>query len=105
MQMHAALNNSKKNWETMLGALADRSRLLIINELLKSEASVNDLANALDIQMYNVSKHLRILEECGLVIKRKNGIKRIYKISEDLQPHSSDTRRVLDLGCCKFIFN
>ncbi|KPK01326.1 MAG: hypothetical protein AMK71_06035 [Nitrospira bacterium SG8_35_4] len=103
--MHAELNNSKKKWETMLGALADRIRLLIINELLKRESSVNELVDALRIQTYNVSKHLRVLEESGLIMKRKDEIKRIYKISEDLQPHSSDTRRVLNLGCCKFIFN
>jgi DNA-binding transcriptional ArsR family regulator len=103
--MKHILNTSDQSWETMLGVLADRSRLLIINELLKSESSVNDLANALSNRPYNISKHLKILEESGLVVKRKNGIKRIYKISEDFQPHSSDAGRVLDLGCCMFLFN
>jgi len=103
--MRAELNNSKKNWETMLGALADRNRLLIVNELLKRASSVNDLASALCIQTYNISKHLKVLEERGLVLKRKCGIKRIYKISEDLHSRSSQSRRILDLGCCTFVFS
>jgi DNA-binding transcriptional ArsR family regulator len=99
-------NNSTKKWQTMLSALADRSRLLIINELLKSESSVNDLANILNNRVYNISKHLRILEECGLVVKRKNGIRRIYRIAEDVHLRSSlQNGRVLDLGCCRFIFD
>jgi DNA-binding transcriptional ArsR family regulator len=102
--MHITVNGIDRDWESILSALADKNRLLIINELLKRESSVNDLADTLKIQMYNISKHLKILEESGLVIKRKNGIKRIYKISEDLQTRSSNTGRILDLGCCTFIF-
>lgn len=96
--------NSGKDWENMLSALADRNRLLIINELLKRESSVSDLESTLNIQMYNISKHLRILEESGLVAKRKNGIKRIYRIADELQPRDSEAKRVLDLGSCAFIF-
>ncbi len=102
--MQSTLNLAKENWEKMLGALANRNRLLIINELLKKESSVNNLSSALSIKTYNISKHLRILEDSGLVIKRKYGINRIYKISENLHSYSSQTKRVLDLGCCKFKF-
>ncbi len=92
------------SWTTILKALADENRLQIIHELLKKEATVQDLSKSLGIQMYNMSKHLRILEANGLVKKRKEGIHRIYHITKDLRSHLSEDNRVLDLGCCKFMF-
>ncbi len=68
------------------------------------EATVQDLATILDIQMYNISKHLKILEANGLVQKRKDGIHRIYYVAESLRSRLSEDNQVLDLGCCKFIF-
>ncbi len=92
------------NWTAILKALADESRLQIIHELLKQEATVQDLSTILDVQMYNISKHLKVLEANGLVQKRKDGIHRIYHISENFRSHISDDNQILDLGCCKFIF-
>jgi len=107
--MNQSLNNSMPqsplDWTLTLKALADDNRLQIIHELLKHEASVQDLSNSLDIKMYNISKHLKILENGGLVKKRKEGVHRIYHITENLKSRLSDNNQVLDLGCCKFIFN
>lgn len=99
--------NSKSDfdWPSILKALADESRLQIINELLKKEASVQDLSDGLDIKTYNMSKHLKILETSGLVKKRKEGIHRIYYITEHLRSRLSEDNQVLDLGCCKFMFD
>lgn len=93
------------NWTSILKALADENRLQIIHELLKQDSSVQDLANLLEIQPYNISKHLKILETSGLVKKRKDGAHRIYHITENLKTHLSDNNQILDLGCCKFIFD
>jgi len=49
----------------ILKALADENRLRIIHELLNKEASVQNLANTLGIKIYNISKHLKILEQVG----------------------------------------
>ncbi len=95
---------SHLNWTTILKALADENRLQIIHELLKREASVQDLSTNLGLKTYNISKHLKILETNGLVRKRKEGVHRIYHITERLKSRLSDDR-VLDLGCCKFIFS
>lgn len=101
-------NNSKieshLSWTIILKALADENRLQIIHELLRQEASVQDLSNTLDIKTYNISKHLKILETSGLVRKRKVGVHRIYHITEKLRSRLTDDNQVLDLGCCKFIF-
>ncbi len=95
---------SHLNWTTILKALADENRLQILHELLKQESSVQDLSNLLGIKTYNISKHLKILEINGLVRKRKEGVHRIYHITENLKSHLSENNQVLDLGCCKFIF-
>ncbi|UCH81088.1 MAG: winged helix-turn-helix transcriptional regulator [Nitrospiraceae bacterium] len=96
---------STLNWTSILKALADENRLQIIHTLLKQESSVQDLSESLDIKTYNISKHLKILETSGLVQKRKDGIHRIYHVTENLRSHLSEDNQVLDLGCCKFIFS
>lgn len=96
---------SHLNWTITLKALADENRLQIIHTLLNKEASVQDLSTILEIKTYNISKHLKILETSGLVRKRKEGVHRIYHITENLKSHLSSDNQVLDLGCCKFIFD
>lgn len=95
---------SPLNWTSILKALADENRLQIIHTLLKQESSVQDLSESLDLKTYNISKHLKILETSGLVQKRKDGVHRIYHVTEHLRSRLSDDNQVLDLGCCKFIF-
>ena len=60
-------------WITSLKALADRSRLRIIRTLLDHALTVNDLSERLGISQYNVSKHLRILREAGLITQYNYG--------------------------------
>ncbi len=102
-------NNSRiestLNWTSILKALADENRLQIIHTLLKQESSVQDLSESLDVKTYNISKHLKILETSGLVQKKKDGVHRIYHVTENLRSRLSEDNQVLDLGCCKFIFS
>ena len=95
---------SSFDWTIILKALADENRLQIISKLLKGEISVNKLSEALNLKIYNVSRHLKTLETCGLIEKRKEGNHRIYKISNELKSRLSDNKQVLDLGCCQFKF-
>lgn len=100
-----SFDKSTVKWTAILKALADENRLRIIHELLREQSTVQDLSTILDSRIYNVSKHLKILEASGLVKKKKDGIHRIYKITESLRSRLSENNQVLDLGCCKFIFN
>ncbi len=95
---------SSIDWTIILKALADENRLQIINRLLKGELSVNKLSDTLALKIYNVSRHLKILETSGLIEKRKEGNHRFYKISKELKSRLSDDKQVLDLGCCQFKF-
>ncbi|GAA1151117.1 metalloregulator ArsR/SmtB family transcription factor [Nocardioides aquiterrae] len=61
-------------------AIADPKRLLIINELRDQELSVGDLCEALDISQSNVSQHLAILRERGVVSTRRDGTRVLYTL-------------------------
>lgn len=62
--------------------LADANRLLIIMELAKGELSVSILTEKLGLQQANVSKHLGLLREHGLVISRREGTNIYYSLSD-----------------------
>lgn len=92
------------NWTETLKALADETRLLIIQELLKHDVSVTELSEILDIEIYNISRHLKVLEANGLLEGKKKGRKKIYSVTESIKSRFSAQEQVLDLGCCKFAF-
>lgn len=54
-------------------AIADPKRLLILNELREGPRSVGEIAEALGAPMANVSQHLAILRERGIVTRERRG--------------------------------
>jgi DNA-binding transcriptional ArsR family regulator len=48
-------------------ALADPTRRAILARLARSEATVGDLAKPFDITLPAVSRHLKVLEQAGLI--------------------------------------
>ena len=62
--------------------LSDANRLLIIAELAKGEVSVNELAQRLQLRQANVSKHLGLMRERGLVVARREGATIYYALSD-----------------------
>ncbi len=60
--------------------LADANRLLIINELGKGELPVNELVRRLELRQSNVSKHLGLMRERGLVTTRREGSTVYYRL-------------------------
>jgi ArsR family transcriptional regulator len=62
--------------------LSDANRLLIITELAKSEISVSELTRRLGLQQSNVSKHLSLMREHGLVNYRREGSTLFYSLSD-----------------------
>ncbi len=53
--------------------LADPKRLLIINALREGERTVSELVDELGIPQANVSQHLAVMRDKGLVRARKDG--------------------------------
>jgi DNA-binding transcriptional ArsR family regulator len=61
--------------------LADPKRLLIINALRDGERTVSDLVDELGLPQANVSQHLAVLRDKGLVHARKDGQFAYYSVT------------------------
>src|SRR4051812_30350568 len=62
-------------------AVAEPRRREILDALAEGEWSVNDLVTALALPQPQVSKHLRVLREVGLVQVRDAGRQRLYRVN------------------------
>jgi DNA-binding transcriptional ArsR family regulator len=62
-------------------AIAEPHRRQILNLLTRGERPVNDLVKSLRVPQPQVSKHLRVLKEVGLVTVREAGRSRLYQLN------------------------
>ncbi|HET6627371.1 MAG TPA: metalloregulator ArsR/SmtB family transcription factor [Nocardioidaceae bacterium] len=60
----------------MFSALADPTRRDIVARLAAGDATVNDLAEPYDVTVQAVSKHLKVLEDAGLVSRSRDAQRR-----------------------------
>jgi len=68
-------------------AVAEPRRRQILDLLARGERPVNDVVAALGLAQPQVSKHLRVLREAGLVGVRGSGQQRLYRLNaEKLKP-------------------
>jgi len=61
-------------------ALADPSRRAIFVSLTRGEAAVNELTARFDISQPAVSQHLAALKNAGLVNRRRDGRRVLYRV-------------------------
>ena len=64
-------------------ALADPTRRAILARLATGAATVNELAEPFDISLQAVSKHLKMLERGGLIIRTREAQSRPCQIQAD----------------------
>lgn len=57
-------------------------RLRLLQVLQAGEHSVGELVEATGAQQANVSKHLQLLRQAGLVARRKEGLQAFYSIAD-----------------------
>jgi DNA-binding transcriptional ArsR family regulator len=62
-------------------ALADPTRLLIINGLRDGPRSVGEIADGLEISQPNVSRHLALLRDRGIVTTQRVGSSIFYELT------------------------
>jgi len=86
-----------------LKALGEDTRVRIIGALMGKPLEVGEISKQLGVSPYNVSKHLRILREAGLLEVRKDGRKHLYALRAAVRGRAA-AGAVLDLGCCSFQF-
>jgi DNA-binding transcriptional ArsR family regulator len=54
-------------------ALADPTRRAILGRLAQGEATVNELAEPFPVTLQAISRHLKVLEQAGLISRGRNG--------------------------------
>jgi ArsR family transcriptional regulator len=64
-------------------ALADPTRVAIVNRLASEECCVCDLTDAFELSQPTVSHHLRILRDAGLVEAERRGTWAYYRLVPD----------------------
>jgi DNA-binding transcriptional ArsR family regulator len=53
-------------------ALADPTRRAIVARLARGDATVNELAAPFEMTLPGISKHLKVLERCGLISRTRS---------------------------------
>jgi DNA-binding transcriptional ArsR family regulator len=68
--------NAQARLDLAFTALADPTRRAILARLARGEASVSELAAPFGLAQPTISKHLRVLEEAGLIRQAKDAQRR-----------------------------
>ena len=64
-------------------ALSEPARLKILSHLFDEEKTVNELVKLTKLGQPNVSKHLSLMNEAGVVARRREGLHMFYTIADD----------------------
>lgn len=68
----------------VFSALADPTRRDIVTRLAVADATVNELADPYAVSVQAVSKHLKVLEDCGLVSRSRDAQRRPVHLEADV---------------------
>ena len=68
---------------TAIKALADETRLRMLNLLFQRECCVCEVMQALDISQTRASRNLGILHDAGFLKMRKEGLWVLYSVDQD----------------------
>src|SRR3970040_1589712 len=62
-------------------ALSDSKRLCVVERLAEGERSVSDLSRDIGCQVPNMSQHLAVLRQAGIVGRRREGNTVFYRLA------------------------
>ena len=71
---------SDEQLDLVFGALADRTRRAILARLAQQDASVGDLTGLFTMSQPAISKHLKVLEQAGLISRTRQGTMRLSRL-------------------------
>ncbi|WP_319641154.1 ArsR/SmtB family transcription factor [Rhizobium acaciae] len=80
---HSHMDTYEVNFPKIFGALSDPTRLAVVDKLLDGPASVTDLSRPFDMAGPSFLKHLRVLEDAGIVVSNKSGRVRTVSLVPD----------------------
>ena len=96
---------SPRQCANVLKALADETRLRLLESMLVEEPCVTELVRELRCSQPRTSHHLRILRESGLVEGLREGKHVCYRIALAVQRALANRQgRALNFGCCELRF-
>ena len=87
---------------SILKALADDTRLLVVKHLLAGEAHVGEMQEELGVEQSLLSHHLKHLRKAGIVESQRDGKAVLYRLTPALEDRRRG--RTLDFGCCQISF-
>ena len=90
-----------KQSATLLQALAEPNRIRIIECLREGSKNVTELAKLLNVEIVNVSHHLGVLRQAGLVQDEKHGRFVVYSLHQKIFNNDNAKATYLDLGWCR----
>jgi len=64
-------------------ALADPTRRAIVSKLTEGEVPIMEIAAPFDMSLPAVTKHIRVLEQAGLVTRRRQGRVRYCRLNAE----------------------
>jgi DNA-binding transcriptional ArsR family regulator len=76
------MNTPKPTLDSAFAALADPTRRAILARLAKGESTVMELAEPFEMTQPAISRHLKVLESAGLIIRRVEGTKRPCRLAK-----------------------
>ncbi|MCP3467441.1 MULTISPECIES: helix-turn-helix transcriptional regulator [unclassified Bradyrhizobium] len=82
--------NQQSRLDQVFGALSDPTRRAIVMRLCAGEASVGELADPFAMALPSFMKHIRVLEESGLVESEKSGRVRTCRLCPEAMAGAED---------------
>ena len=64
-------------------AIGEPMRIRLLDRLRDGEATVSELSDAVDASQQNISKHLAVLADVGILGRRKDGNRVYYRIVDE----------------------
>lgn len=90
-----------KQCADLLQAIAEPNRIRIIDCLRTGSKNVTELAKLLSVEIVNVSHHLGVLRQAGLVQDEKHGRFVVYSLHPKYFSNDNTKATYLDLEWCR----
>ena len=73
-----------KSQANICSVFGNARRVLILWALVNGEMSVSDIAATVNTSLQNTSQHLRLMQDKGVLVSRRDGSAVYYRINTDL---------------------
>ena len=78
-------NVGRKQWVEIFAALANKSRLEIVEMLTEGRVECQEILGRIELSQPAISYHLAKLERAGVVVKDKNGPRNCYRLTSRIR--------------------